>query len=250
MKTGRTAPPGAPGDPMDAVIRRFRAAWLSEEDVAGLGALREACATVEEYPAGAELVAEGRRTRPMIVLEGWVARIWHLPDGRRQILNFFLPGDVVGFSFAPARVEMTMISAVTMVRIASCVSLEAGLRSDPALGGLRAAIHAAARLLEDLLVDQVVRLGRRTAYERMCHLLLELHDRLVTIGRVHDGIFPMPLTQEVLADAMGLSIVHVNRTLQQLRRDGLLELRSGEARLIEPELMATIADFRPAPARR
>jgi len=67
---------------------------------------------------------------------------------------------------------------------------------------------------------------------------------LLTTARRDSQRFPLPLTQEVLADALGLSIVHVNRTLQQLRRERLIELRSGVAILLEPELLAGIADYR------
>ena len=75
--------------------------------------------------------------------------------------------------------------------------------------------------------DQITRLGRRTAYERFGNLLLELYHRLHVVGLARDGRFALPLTQEMLADALGLSVVHVNRTVQQMRRDGLLELRAG-----------------------
>ncbi len=258
--TGRGALPAAPIDPIDVVVRRFRAAGLHADDATGIAALRESCASAEEHPAGIELMQEGRRARPMILLEGWAARVWHLPDGRRQILYFLLPGDVAGFAFIPSPPEFTTLVALTPVRIAACQALQEALlfrqdlaKSDPGrrdLGGVAAAVHAAARGMEELLIDQVVRLGRRTAYERMCHLLLELHARLDAVGRVRNAAFAMPLTQETLADATGLSIVHVNRTLQQLRRDGLLELKNGEARLMQLELMAAIADYRLRPGIR
>ena len=93
--------------------------------------------------------------------------------------------------------------------------------------------------------EQVVRVGRRTAYERMCHLLLELHHRLSLVGLAQDWRFPMPLTQEILADATSLSIVHVNRTLTQLRREHLVEIRQGHVTLLEPAELISIADFRP-----
>ena len=79
----------------------------------------------------------------------------------------------------------------------------------------------------------------------MLHLLLELHHRLRTVGLAEAGRFEMPLTQEVLADALGLSIVHVNRTLQQIRREGLVEIKGGGVALLEPKLMAAVADWQP-----
>jgi CRP-like cAMP-binding protein len=97
---------------------------------------------------------------------------------------------------------------------------------------------------EARLLDSLVRLGRQTAYERVAHLLLELHRRLSVVGLAYDQRFSMPLTQEVLSDALGLSVVHVNRILQQLRREHLIELRSGGAILRAPAQLAIIADFR------
>jgi CRP-like cAMP-binding protein len=82
-------------------------------------------------------------------------------------------------------------------------------------------------LQERWLRDQVVRLGRRSAYERTVHLVLELHERLNAVGLAAGQCFALPLTQDVLADALGLSVVHVNRVLAQARRDGLFELRGG-----------------------
>jgi CRP-like cAMP-binding protein len=103
----------------------------------------------------------------------------------------------------------------------------------------------AAEILEDaLLLDHAVRLGRLTAFERVAHFLLELQQRLEIAGLGDRQRFPLPLTQEILADALGLSIVHVNRTLQQLRRTGLIELRSGVAILVQPDALAKLCDYR------
>nr|WP_281372616.1 helix-turn-helix domain-containing protein [Phenylobacterium haematophilum] len=89
-----------------------------------------------------------------------------------------------------------------------------------------------------------MRLGRQTAYERLCHLLLEIRDRLLLVGMASETHFAMPMTQETLADATGLSIVHVNRILQQLRRERLLELQAGKAHLRDPAALAAIADYK------
>ncbi|HYG27415.1 MAG TPA: Crp/Fnr family transcriptional regulator, partial [Caulobacteraceae bacterium] len=103
---------------------------------------------------------------------------------------------------------------------------------------------AVARVQEErLLLDHMVRLGQQTAYERVAHFMIELQRRLQAAGLGDSQRFPLPLTQEILADALGLSVVHVNRTLQQLRREGLIELRSGVAILLKPDIMAQIADY-------
>jgi CRP-like cAMP-binding protein len=78
----------------------------------------------------------------------------------------------------------------------------------------------------------------------MAHFFLELQRRLEVTGLGDSQRFPLPLTQEILADALGLSIVHVNRTLQHLRREQLIELRSGVAILLQPAALAQIADYR------
>ena len=80
---------------------------------------------------------------------------------------------------------------------------------------------AVARAEDALLLDQVVRLGVQTAYERVAHFLLEIQERLALVGQADDQHFPLPLTQEVLAGALGLSIVHVNRTLRLLREENI-----------------------------
>ncbi|MEJ8630078.1 helix-turn-helix domain-containing protein [Sphingomonas sp. I4] len=84
------------------------------------------------------------------------------------------------------------------------------------------------------LLDHIVRLGCQNALQRVSHLLLELHQRLSAIGFVHAGTFPMPLTQDTLAELLGLSLVHINRIVSQLRREKLVTMRSG---------IVMIADF-------
>ncbi len=110
----------------------------------------------------------------------------------------------------------------------------------------RQVFAALARLEQVRLLDHVVRLGRQTAYERVAHLLLELYERARLLGDADGGRFSLPLTQEVLADALGLSVVHVNRVLQQLRRDGYVELRTGQARLLNLSALTRLCDFTPS----
>ena len=95
------------------------------------------------------------------------------------------------------------------------------------------------------LLNQLVRVGRQTAYERTAHLILEIHDRLTAVGIADGPTIPMPLTQEIIADALGLSVVHLNRTLQLLRRDHLIESRAGFVKLLQPDQLADLADFHP-----
>ena len=90
-----------------------------------------------------------------------------------------------------------------------------------------------------------MRLGRQTASGRFAHLMLELHERLARVGLADESCFAMPLTQEALADVLGFSVVHVNRTVQQLRRDCLLDVRSGTVVLMQRECLQDLASWTP-----
>jgi CRP-like cAMP-binding protein len=91
----------------------------------------------------------------------------------------------------------------------------------------------------------VVRNGRQTAFERICHLFMELQWRLKLSGAIDGLTMPWPLTQEMIADSLGLSIVHVNRMLQQMRRDKLIEAGHGMLTILKPDEMLAISEFRP-----
>lgn len=201
----------------------------------------------QQHPSGAELGGErAGPPRARFLLSGWAARVRWLADGRRQILGFFLPGDAIGLRH-PRPPRPAAITAVTPLQTVDAAPVLGALAQPRPPAGLAEALMSAADMEEALLYDQVVRLGRQTAYERICHLLLELHDRLADVGLCRNNGFALPLTQEVLADATGLSIVHVNRILQQLRRDQLIDLRSGRATLLDIDQLKGLADYhRPA----
>lgn len=182
--------------------------------------------------------------RPRFVLSGWACRQRLLPDGRRQIFDFVLPGDLVGScSVSPVAMPAATV-ALTRIEAVNAVSLQAILAArDATQDPLARACLALERQGEALLLNQVMRLGRQTAYERAAHLLLELHDRLGAVGLAQGNRFPLPLRQEILAEALGLSVVHINRTLQQLRRDRMIELAHGFAVLLQPERLREAADY-------
>ncbi len=199
-------------------------------------------------PAEAELCAAGAvGTRPRFLIQGWASRLRMLPDGRRQIFHLVLPGDLIGSCLRPHQPAAAATVALTRVETASAAGLAAILGAAPPQAGssLAAACAALERHGESLLLDQITRLGRQTAYERTAHLLLEIWERLAVVGLAEDNTFPWPLRQDTLADLLGLSVVHVNRTLQQLRRDGVIELRGGVAVLLHPERLQEAADVLP-----
>jgi CRP-like cAMP-binding protein len=240
--TGRFQPRLTPR-PVDTVVRRLRGfANLSdaEQDL-----VRRLAERRERHLSSEELIVEGQTgRRARFVLSGWGCSQRVLSDGRRQIFGFVLPGDLLGLGERPSVPTLCSVSALTAMETVDAEPVFEAVQSGVS-PGLTRALMGAQISEQSLLYDHMVRLGRQTAYERVAHLLLELQRRLEAVGLGDAQRFPMPLTQEVLADALGLSIVHVNRTLQQLRREKLIELRSGVAILLQPDLLAHIADYRP-----
>jgi len=230
-------------DQAELIVRRLsQYTELSPEEVSLLRGLSE---SPERLPAGAELISEGQRLdRPRLLLAGWACRQHYLSDGRRQIFDFILPGDAFGLCFRPQAVALCNTITLTRAVVSDAAGLaDAVLNHGGAYSGLTAACLLSASADEAYMLNQMVRIGRQTAYERVANLVLELHHRLGVVGLARDGVLPMPLTQEMIADALGLSIVHLNRTLQQLRRDGLLEVRGGIARLFDMQKLKSLADF-------
>lgn len=199
----------------------------------------------EIAPAGCPLDPDGLAPHPRLILQGWACRQRVLSDGQRQIFSFLLPGDCVGLSGEPRALDGTAIVAVTRVETADAAMLREILTlSDPRHDRLRRGL-AQARLYEEVcLLNHVVRLGRQSALARMGHLFLELRDRLSRAGLCYGERFHLPLTQEILADALGLSLVHVGRTVGRLRREGLIAFDRGWLSLLDDERLAQICDYR------
>ena len=182
---------------------------------------------------GAQISREPGRSLARLVVRGWVARGAVLMDGRRQIVGVHLPGDVVT---APAGQDGDMaVWALTEGATTDANRfwrrMEQARATEARLGQAWSRVRAAE---QGRLVHQVVRLGRLNAYERTAHLLLELHDKQIRIGMAQPGRLALPITHDMLADILGLSVVHMNRTLQQLRRDGLISYSGGQ--MLLPDL--------------
>jgi CRP-like cAMP-binding protein len=166
-----------------------------------------------------------------------------LSDGRRQIFGFVLPGDPIGLCANDQSHALCATVAITDVIVTPLPALAAAAHrhEDSALG----------RWVQDMmardnhgLYDQVMRLGRQSAYERLVHQLLDFYYRLRAVGLIEDHSFTLPFTQEVLSDALGLSTVHTNRTLQQLRRDRLIESHGQHVHLLDVPALAKIGEYR------
>lgn len=225
-----------------ALICRLSAlSQLSEEDLRLLYSLAR---FIRLHPPRTEIWTGMKPTAPRLLVSGWACRHRLLGDGRRQIINFILPGDSIGNLEELALPSDTSSMALTNATSVDATSLtHAAASGHSAHHGLTRAIRLLALHETALMSDHIVRLGRQTAYERMVHLMLEFHHRLQVAGLGTSDSFGMPLTQEVLADSLGLSVVHVNRTLQQVRRDGLLEIRAGQVKILDLKLMQAVADW-------
>ncbi|SFJ90160.1 Crp/Fnr family transcriptional regulator [Caulobacter sp. UNC279MFTsu5.1] len=189
---------------------------------------------VEHYDAGSQ-VRQGERTGPgkqLIIVSGWACELRILPDGRRQIFSFLLPGDAI---------EARGAGSVGACGVVALTRLEVVNRG-PQLTD--SACRDAALQRERRLYDHLMRMGRLSAKERVIHLLLELHERLERVGLVHGETFKIPLTQEVFADALGLSVVHINRTLKGLRKEGWVYIKAGSVTLRNRPRLAAASCYR------
>ncbi len=206
------------------------------------GLLRGLAGAACSYPALRDVHAAGVLPPPRIIVAGWAAQYRRLASGRRQVVGLKLPGDFVGPPGRPPLPSPCAVAALTELETVDAQPLVDGL-AGPAYPNLAHAVRVMAHLDHTLLGNQVVRLGGQTAVERFAHLMLELHERLDGVGLADDGCFAMPLAPEVLADVLGLSVVHINRAVQQLRRDGLLDVRDGMATLMRREHLQALASW-------
>lgn len=224
-----------------SVLVRLRSlAPLTPADEAVVESLRDPRAE----PAGAELVRENGPLNPRVLISGWAARVRQLEDGRRSIIGLILPGDGIGICRRPQPLALCPVVALTPIQTLDAMPLVRAIADLEVYSALADALDVAAALDEAWMMDQIVRLGRLTAYERLAHLIMEIRSRLSVVEPNANGRLPFPLTQEMLADATGLSMVHVNRTLQQLRRDKLIEVGQGTLCVLDAQALTDITDFR------
>jgi CRP-like cAMP-binding protein len=192
-----------------------------------------------------DLVVIGSEYRRLcFVKDGYAIRYKLLRSGKRQILNVILPGDVIGFPVSFFDRSMYSIVAVSDLTYNSC-PLDSYVRlcyEQPQFGLALSwlAAHEAA-----IYAEHIVDLGRRTPLERLAHFLLEVHARLLAVGRAEAASFQLPFSQEVMADALGLSVPHLNRVMQQLRGGQLITSRSRVVEFTDMAGLQTLAQYQP-----
>lgn len=194
-----------------------------------------------QLPAGSDIIHPGQEDAELYTLfSGWAFRYKSLPDGRRQILNFLLPGDLVGLQASLLSAAQHGIEALTEVEL--CVFPRR--RTYELFARMPALAYELAWLgsREESLIDEnLTSVGQRNAQERIAALLISLHRRADALGLVAEDSFAFPLTQQHLADALGLSLVHTSKTWSRLRRAGLFSLAAGRLKLLNPRLTERLA---------
>lgn len=195
------------------------------------------------FVVGRDLVHQGQTDQAAYILaDGWVCSYKLMRDGKRQIVDFQIPGDFLGLRsvlFHTADHNIEPVTPVTASEVLASDLIDA-FASTPRLA--TAVLWAASRD-EAMVVEHLVSIGRRNALERTAHFFLELSARLKLVGLGTIKGYACPLSQYMLADALGLSAVHVNRILRELREEGLLTFQKGQVTIEDFDKLVELADF-------
>lgn len=178
-----------------------------------------------------------------LVMEGWACRYKILDDGARQITAFLIPGDFCDTHITLFAHMDHSIGAITDSKVAFISrATMAELTDRPAIAR---AFWWGSLVDEAVLRAWIVNLGRREALDRVAHLICELHARLRHVGLIDEGSFEMPLTQEEIGDALGLTSVHVNRTMRRLHEAGLMTVKHRRLVIHDVAALHKLAGFNP-----
>ena len=216
---------------------------LSTEEEA---AIRGVVAETRKVRADQILVRSGEALNTsLILLDGWMARSKDLASGERQVTELHIAGDFAdlhGFTLKRLDHDIMTLSDCTLA-VVPHERLEKLTEQYPRLGrvywfstNVDAAMHS----------ELALSLGQRTAISRMAHLFCELYVRLETVGHTRNNGYEFPLTQRELSECLGLTVVHANRTLQALRRRGLIELENRQLTIRDRRGLEGIAEFNPS----
>jgi CRP-like cAMP-binding protein len=230
-----------PTDFAATLITKLTASTILDED--DTRAIQDLPIRSRELGPNKVFVAEGDRPRECCLIgEGFAFRSKTTFEGQRQVLSLHIPGEIPDLQSIHLKLMDHDLVTLTPATL--------GFISHEELRGLtRRRPNVAAALWRETLIDAaifrewVVNLGRRSATTRMLHLLAELYYRLEAIGRARDGMFEFPITQTQLADCLGLSTVHVNRVLQELRKQDLVKVNRSEFQLLKLDGLKDLAGF-------
>lgn len=205
-------------------------------------ALKDIGFVLRTYPAHKMIMEQGQEEhRLFIVQSGWGCVHKDLPDGERQIIDFTLAGDIVGLRSGnpEAQGSFTTITELVVYEARVKAAMSAIARHE----GLAELFCAASSRQNAILTEHLVNIGRRSALVRTGHLLQELRLRADNAGMGESDGYDCPLTQYDLADALGLTAIHVNRMLRELREFGFLSFRKGKVEFLDPVGLIEFAQF-------
>jgi CRP-like cAMP-binding protein len=215
-------------------------AKLPAGDVAALQALT---GKARRVAGKVDLIREGDEPGPVfVILDGWACRYKILPKGTRQITAFMLPGDCCDLHIAMLKQMDHGIQTVTACSVATISRSEMTALLDERPNIARA-LYIAQLIDESTLRSWIVSMGRRSSVERLAHLMCELYLRASAVEGVGGATIDLPLSQVQLADAMGMTPVHINRVLKELREAGAMEIRRGHLSITDPVKLVHIAGF-------
>ena len=182
------------------------------------------------------------KERFLSIQSGWAVRCRYTRAGNRQIIHVLLPGDLITPDLLVTRSTDHEVTSVTdvVVRAFDRSTMTQALADTPSIA---AGLWWCTAQEDGMLREQIVRLGRRAAMQRVPHLLLELNRRLQLVDEATDREMTLPLTQRDIADALGLSAVHVSRTLKALVADGYIRYAGKHIEFPDPERLADMCDF-------
>ncbi len=239
----------------NAYRQRKRVAMLTEKFLLGRGreelgddekrVIEESVAAVRTLPGRTQLVRAGERVeQSTLLLEGFICRYMDDREGQRQLVAVHVPGDFVDLHAFPMKRLDHDVATLGPVKVATFEhrTLTTITERFP---------HLTRMLWFSTLLDAamhrewIFRLGRLGAEGRLAHLFSELHARLDMVGMARDGVFQLPMTQPDLAEACGITGVHVNRVLRVLRERGALTFKNGQVRILDRKALETIAEFEP-----
>lgn len=215
---------------------------LSNADRAAIETL---CLAPIEGKAGTELIREGDRPEVVyLLLKGWAYRYKILADGSRQIIAVLLPGDLCDqriFILGEIDHSIGLLSDARYVKIPKEAIIDLTERHPAVARGF----WWATLVDEAILREWLVGIGQRSSFDRLGHLFCELWLRMRQVGLTDEGRFHLPLTQEQLGDALGMTSVHVNRMLQKMRTEGLIVSESKQLIILDPDRLRSITGFNP-----
>jgi CRP-like cAMP-binding protein len=215
---------------------------MSAGDLDSLGEILESDRIVKKRT---DLVVDGSEYRNFCFVKAGYAMCYKLlRNGKRQILNVILPGDIIGLPVSFFDRSLYSVIALSDLTFNAC-PLDAYVQLCFRLPQFGLALSWLAVQEVATYAEHIVDLGRRTPVERLAHFLLELHDRLRTVGRAEAKSFDLPFSQEIMADVLGLSVPHLNRVMQQLRAERLIATRSRVVELVDGTALKVLAHYQP-----